>query len=58
MAMYFFDFSMALGALIDAAQAAVMEGAADQRFAVEVRNGAGPVLEVGAVFYSIIFRKQ
>jgi hypothetical protein len=29
---------MALGALVDAARDAVMEGSIDQRFAVEVRN--------------------
>jgi hypothetical protein len=49
---------MALGALVDAARDAVMEGSIDQRFAIEVRNGIGPVLEVGAVFHSKIFRQQ
>jgi hypothetical protein len=49
---------MALGALVDAARDAVMEGTIDQRFAVEVRNGTVRVLEVGGVFYSKIFRKQ
>lgn len=49
---------MALEALIDAARDAVSEGTLDQRFAVEVRNGIGPVLEVTAVFNSRIFRKQ
>ena len=49
---------MALGALVDAARDAVMEGSTDQHFAVEVRNGIGSVLEVTAVFSSIIFRKQ
>jgi hypothetical protein len=49
---------MALGSLVDAARDSVMEGAADQRFLVEVRNGTGPVLEIGAVFHSKIFRKQ
>jgi hypothetical protein len=49
---------MALGALVDAAREAVMEGAIDQRFAVEVRSGTGPILEVGAVFYSVIRSKQ
>ena len=49
---------MALGALVDVARDAVMEGALDQHFAVEVRNGTGPVLEVTAVFNSKIFRKQ
>ncbi|GKQ55689.1 DUF6894 family protein [Bradyrhizobium sp. Ce-3] len=49
---------MALGALVDAARDAVVEGSLIQRFAVEVRNGTGPVLEVSAVFSSRIFRKQ
>jgi hypothetical protein len=49
---------MALDALVDAARAAVMEGAVDQRIAVEVRNAIGAVLEVGATFYSKIFIKQ
>jgi hypothetical protein len=49
---------MAFGALVDAARDAVMEGALDQHYAVEVRDGIGPVLEVSAVFSSRIFRKQ
>ncbi|MCP3397144.1 MULTISPECIES: DUF6894 family protein [unclassified Bradyrhizobium] len=49
---------VALDALMDAARAAVIEGCLDQRFAVEVRNGVGPVLEVTAVFNSRIFRRQ
>lgn len=49
---------MALGALVDAARDAVMEGAIDQQFAVEVRNGTGRILEVTAVFASKIFRTQ
>jgi hypothetical protein len=49
---------MALGALVDACRDAVIEGSADQHFAVEVRNGTGPILEVTAVFNSRIFRKQ
>ena len=49
---------MALHALVDAARDAVGEGSLDQRFAVEVRNGFGRVLEVTAVFNSRIFRKQ
>jgi len=49
---------MALGALVDAARDAVVEGSVDQRFAVEVRNGIGPVLEVTAIFNSKIFRTQ
>lgn len=49
---------MALGALVDVARDAVIEGSLDQRFAVEVRNGIGPVLEVTAIFSSRIFRTQ
>ena len=49
---------MAIGALVDAARDAVVEGSIDQHFAVEVRNGTGRVLEVSAVFNSKIFRKQ
>ena len=49
---------MAFDALMDAARDAVQEGSTDQRYAVEVRNGIGPVLEVTAVFSSRIFRKQ
>lgn len=49
---------MALGALVDAARDGVMEGSTGQHFAVEVRNGVGPVLEVTAVFNSRIFRTQ
>ena len=49
---------MALEALGDAARDAVLEGSANLRLAVEVRNGIGPVLEVGAVYHSKIFRKQ
>lgn len=37
---------MALDALVDAARDAVTEGTIDQRFAVEVRNGTGPVLMI------------
>ena len=50
--------AMALHALVDAARDAVIEGSFDQRFAVEVRNGFGRVLDVTAVFSSRIFRKQ
>jgi hypothetical protein len=49
---------MALGALVDAARDAVIEGSLDQPFSVEVRNGIGPVLEVTAIFSSRIFRTQ
>ena len=48
----------ALGALVDAARDAVMEGSMGQHFAVEVRNGTGRVLEVTAIFNSRIFSKQ
>jgi hypothetical protein len=49
---------MALDTLVDAARKAVVEGSADQKFGVEVRNGIGPVLELTAVFNSRIFRTQ
>jgi hypothetical protein len=49
---------MALGALGDAARDAVLEGSANLRLAIEVRNGIGRVLEVGAVYHSRIFQKQ
>jgi hypothetical protein len=49
---------MALGALVDAARDAVMEGTLDQHFLVEVRNEVGRVLEVAAVFSSRIFMTQ
>ena len=49
---------MALGALVDAARDAVLEGSKNQRFSVEVRDGTGPILEVGANFHSRIIRKQ
>jgi hypothetical protein len=35
-----------------------LEGQVDQRFAVEVRDSLGPVLQVSAVLASNIFRKQ
>jgi hypothetical protein len=47
-----------LDALVDAAREAVIEGSLDQRFAVEVRDGMGPVLEVTAIFNSRIVRRQ
>jgi hypothetical protein len=37
---------LAIGALVDLARDAVIEGSIGQHFAVEVRNGTGPVLEV------------
>jgi len=49
---------MALGALVDAARNAVIEGSIDQHYTVEVRNGTGRVLEVAAVFSSKSFRRQ
>lgn len=49
---------VALDALLSTAREAILEGSVDQRFAVEVRDGTGPVLEVGANFHSKIFRKQ
>jgi hypothetical protein len=49
---------MALEALIDIARDAVMEGSADQRFAVEVRDAIGPMLEVVGNFASRILRRQ
>jgi uncharacterized protein DUF6894 len=48
----------ALHALLTTAREAVLEGSLNQNFAVEVRDGAGPVLEVAAQFHSRIFRKQ
>jgi hypothetical protein len=48
----------ALAALADAICDIVMEGQADQRFAIEVRDEIGPALEITAVFASKILRKQ
>jgi hypothetical protein len=48
----------ALGALADAIQDIVMEGATDQHFAVEVRDDLGEVLEVTAVLGSRFLRRQ
>lgn len=48
----------AVGALVDIAREGISEGAVGQRFAVEVRNGIGSVLDVIGVFDSKIFRKQ
>ena len=48
----------ALGALVDAISDVAMEGRADQRFAIEVRDEYGPVLEIKAVLESKILRKQ
>ncbi len=48
----------AVGALFDAARAAILEGSTNQFYAIEVRNGIGPVLEFTAVFNSRIFRRQ
>ena len=51
-------YDMAFDTLVGAARDAVLEGSIDQHYAVEVRNGIGPVLEVTAVFSSKIFRRQ
>ena len=48
----------ALGALVDAICDVVTEGQADQRFAIEVRDPLGPVLEITATFGSRILRRQ
>jgi hypothetical protein len=48
----------ALGALADAIQDIVLEGATNQHFAVEVRDDLGQVLEVTAVLGSRFLRKQ
>lgn len=48
----------ALHALLSTAGEAVIEGSLHQRFAVEVRDWAGPVLEIVADFHSKIFRTQ
>lgn len=48
----------ALRSLTEAARDAVLEGAMGQQFSVQVRDGTGPVLEVTAVFGSMIFRRQ
>ena len=49
---------VALDALVSVARDAVTEGSTNQRFAIEVRDGTGPILEIGANFHSKIFRKQ
>ena len=48
----------AIDALADAMRDAALEGSVQQRFAVEVRDELGQVLEVTAVFGSKILRKQ
>jgi hypothetical protein len=48
----------AVAALSDGIQDIIVQGASDQHFAVEVRDGLGPVLEVDAVVRSRITRKQ
>ena len=48
----------ALEALVDAICDTVTAGHADQRFAIEVRDELGPVLELTAIFGSKILRKQ
>ena len=49
---------MALGALVDAARDAVMEGSTGQHFAVEGRHRTGRVLEVTAILIARIIIKQ
>jgi uncharacterized protein DUF6894 len=48
----------ALGALADAVCDIVVEGQANQLFAIEVRDAIGPALEVTAVLCSKILRKH
>src|SRR6201996_5528704 len=48
----------AVGALIEGIRDIVLEGAKDQRFAVEVRDDLGRVLQISAVLESEFFRKQ
>ena len=48
----------ALRTFAEAIQAAVMQSRADQRFAVEVRDDLGPVLDITGVIESKIHRKQ
>lgn len=49
---------MAMGALSDAIREIAVEGASDQKFAIEVRDEYGPVLRVSAALESKIYRKQ
>jgi hypothetical protein len=51
-------YSEALNALADAIQDVVPLGVDDQRFAVDVRDELGPVLEVTAIFGSKILRRN
>ena len=48
----------AVGALVEGIRDIVLEGAKDQRFAVEVRDDLGRVLQISAVLASEFFRKQ
>jgi len=48
----------AVSILARAVSEMMAEAAADQHFAIEVRDELGPVLEVTAVLRSEIFRKQ
>jgi hypothetical protein len=48
----------ALRAFADAICEAVVQSQADQRFAVEVRDNLGPVLDIKGVIESKIHRKQ
>ena len=49
---------VALKALSNAIPDIAIEGGIDQRFTVDVRDELGPVLRVGAILESRIFRKQ
>ena len=48
----------AVGALVEGIRDAILEGAKDQRFAVEVRDDLGRVLQISAVLASEFFRRQ
>jgi hypothetical protein len=48
----------ALNAFAHAIRDAVTQGRSNQRFAIEVRDDLGPVLEISGVIVSRILRKQ
>ena len=48
----------AVGSLVDEVRDLVLQGQADQRFVLQVRDELGPVLEVIAVIESRILRRQ
>jgi hypothetical protein len=48
----------AAGALADGIRDIILEGAKNQRFAIEVRDELGLVLQISAVLESKFFRKQ